>query len=769
MTPRIAALLAALLIGLAGAVPPAVAQSSAPAGAPAAGKAPPAIEPGTLTRPEIRELMSRLSDDEVRALLLEQLDRSAAAEPGKSPVGIAEEIEANSAIIRERLLALFAAAPRVANVIALLPERLAAAGGVAHALFVLAILLAAGLAAGWLWRRRVRGQQDRIAARNAAAGAYASIAVFGDAFVWLILELSAVLIFYVVAMALLFAFWHDVEALRLFLSTYVRAVAITLAVMAVVEFCLPRDWPVYRLLPLSDATTKRVKAFILALALIWTFGLFTCRLLASYGAEPLPHMFLVATVATLFVLVLIAMFSSVRGEIAALVRGTRGDTGGWKHVRNLLAASWHVLAGGYVLLLWALSLGRMLLVGGGAAGGIGPGLIGLLLIVAVPAVDIVIGLYLAARLGRDSALGGAIRRTLRVVLVVGATAIFLNLWGVDIDRLEAAGIAGWLIGALIDIGVVALIGYAAWQLIRAYFDSLLERADGTAGASEDAAPTDGEGGHGSAGGVAEASVSGATRAATLLPLLRSFAMGTIVVMATLTVLAGLGVDIGPLLAGAGVVGIAIGFGAQTLVRDVVSGIFFLIDDAFRTGEYIDVGPAKGVVEKISVRSLRLRHHRGPLNTVPFGEIQTLTNYSRDWVIMKLPLRLTYDTDPERVKRIIKRIAAEMAADETLSEGLLDPPKSQGVLQMDDSAMILRVKFMAKPGKQFTIRRELLHRIRAAFEAEGVHFASREVTVRVAGRDDNADVTTKAAAAAARTVLDQEAAAQPGQPQLADER
>ncbi len=217
-----------------------------------------------------------------------------------------------------------------------------------------------------------------------------------------------------------------------------------------------------------------------------------------------------------------------------------------------------------------------------------------------------------------------------------------------------------------------------------------------------------------------------------------------------------------IVTGLGVGGIAIGFGAQSLVRDVLSGVFFLIDDAFRMGEYIDVGSAKGRVERFSIRSLQLRHHRGAVHTIPFGEIQTLTNFSRDWVIMKLPMRLTYDTNPQKVKNIVKEISAEMADDPELGPSLLEPPKSQGVLQMDDSAMILRVKFMAKPGEQFVLRRELLHRIRAAFEREGIRFASREVTVHVSGDADD-DVTREAAAGAARRVLDDDAARVPSRP------
>ena len=189
---------------------------------------------------------------------------------------------------------------------------------------------------------------------------------------------------------------------------------------------------------------------------------------------------------------------------------------------------------------------------------------------------------------------------------------------------------------------------------------------------------------------------------------------------------------------------------------MLSGVFFLVDDAFRMDEYIDVGSAKGRVEQISIRSLQLRHHRGAVHTIPFGEIKTLTNYSRDWVIMKLPMRLAYDTDPQKVKKIIKQIGEEMTGDPELSPSLLEPPKSQGVLQMDDSAMILRVKFMARPGEQFVLRRELLHRIRAAFEREGIRFASREVTVHVSGDAD--EEKREAATGAARRLLDQEEAA-----------
>jgi small-conductance mechanosensitive channel len=236
-----------------------------------------------------------------------------------------------------------------------------------------------------------------------------------------------------------------------------------------------------------------------------------------------------------------------------------------------------------------------------------------------------------------------------------------------------------------------------------------------------AVPGDEGGGHGSA-----------SRLATLLPLVRNFVLLSIVGAVLVSVLMDLGVNIAPLFAGAGIAGIAIGFGAQTLIRDIFSGAFFLIDDAFRKGEYIEIGAIRGTVEKISVRSMQLRHHRGPLHTIPFGEIHHLTNYSRDWVIMKLPLRITYDTDVEKVRKHIKQLGQVLLEDPELGPKFLQPLKSQGVIQMEDSAMILRVKFMTRPGDQWDVRKRVFQELHALFRREGIRFAHREVTVRFAG-------------------------------------
>ena len=289
---------------------------------------------------------------------------------------------------------------------------------------------------------------------------------------------------------------------------------------------------------------------------------------------------------------------------------------------------------------------------------------------------------------------------------------------------------------------ILLVGYIAFHAVRIWMDQKIAEEVGDETPME---PGEGEGGG-----------AGASRLATLLPLVRNFILTIIAIAIALVMASELGFNVAPLFAGAGIVGLAIGFGSQTLVRDILSGAFFLVDDAFRKGEYIDVGDVKGTVEKISLRSFQLRHHLGMLHTIPFGEVKFLTNFSRDWVMMKLPLRLTYDTDVERVRKLIKKLGIDLLDDPVIGDKFLQPLKSQGVIQMEDSAMILRVKFMTKPGEQWVIRKRIFQEIRNLFEREGIKFAHREVTVRIPGLPDDrppSPAEVKAIGAAARTVAD----------------
>ena len=300
-----------------------------------------------------------------------------------------------------------------------------------------------------------------------------------------------------------------------------------------------------------------------------------------------------------------------------------------------------------------------------------------------------------------------------------------------------------MLGAAADVLDTLFIGYVVFHAVRIWVDQKIADEGGD---EAPAGPGEGEGGG-----------AGASRLATLLPLIRNFMLILIAVATALVLAVEFGINVAPLFAGAGIVGLAIGFGAQTLVRDILSGAFFLLDDAFRKGEYIDVGDVKGTVEKISIRSFQLRHHLGMLHTIPFGEIQFLTNFSRDWVMMKLPLRLTYDTDVEKVRKLVKKLGLRLLEDPEIGPKFIQPVKSQGVIQMDDSAMIVRVKFMTHPGEQWVLRKRVYAEIRELFEREGIKFAHREVTVRLPDMDPDRKLSEgemQAIGAAARRVSDQ---------------
>lgn len=333
---------------------------------------------------------------------------------------------------------------------------------------------------------------------------------------------------------------------------------------------------------------------------------------------------------------------------------------------------------------------------------------------------------------------GLAQRVAGIIAFVAGSYAFVAVWSPDTEMVGES-----LIERALDIMVIFFLGYIAYNAFRIWIDGKILEEQGDQVEAE----------LGDEGGG-----SSASRLATLLPLFRNFVLIVILVTILLITLMEMGVNVGPLFAGAGIVGVAVGFGSQSLVRDIFSGAFFLFDDAFRKGEYIDVGGVKGTVENISVRSFQLRHHLGALHTIPFGEIQVLTNYSRDWVIMKLPLRVTYDTDVEKVRKLIKKLGVELLDDPVIGENFIQPLKSQGVIEMQDSAMIIRVKFMTKPGDQWLVRKKVYEEIRALFEREGIKFAHREVTVRLADGKQAEDLTEderRAVSSAAQAAMEED--------------
>ena len=298
----------------------------------------------------------------------------------------------------------------------------------------------------------------------------------------------------------------------------------------------------------------------------------------------------------------------------------------------------------------------------------------------------------------------------QVLLIAVLVVWVLSLWGYNFP------FAALAINAIFESLLVIALAVFFWRSASNYIEKKI--ADSTPEVDESEKDTDDEFGSAVQRG----------RSHTLLPMLRK-AIGTfLIVMVVLIVISSLGVNIGPLLAGAGVFGIAIGFGAQKLVSDVLSGIFFLFDDAFRVGEYIQAGKTRGTVESITLRNTFLRHHLGMLQIVPHSDLGAITNFMRGGMVIKFPLEFPYDTDIDKVRKIIKKVGQAMLEDEELGDGFLQPVKSQGVHEISNSVMVIRVKFTAKPGQQFVIKREAFRRITEALNAKGIYYAHKKVLV-----------------------------------------
>jgi small-conductance mechanosensitive channel len=323
-----------------------------------------------------------------------------------------------------------------------------------------------------------------------------------------------------------------------------------------------------------------------------------------------------------------------------------------------------------------------------------------------------------------------LERGLRAGLIIGALALLGWGWGIDLESMAAREtmMTRMAHGALSAVAIL-LIANFVWHVAKAAIDiKLAETVDPGLPNTPEARRR--------------------ARLRTLLPIFRNILFVVVIVAALMMALAAMGVEIGPLIAAASFVGVAIGFGAQGFVRDVIAGMFYLLDDAFRVGEYILSGNYKGTVEGFSIRSVRLRHQRGPIYTVPFALLGAVQNQSRDWVIDKLTIGITYDSDIDLARKLIKQIGLELAEEPEFKPLILEPLKMQGVDAFGDYAVQIRMKMMTLPGENFVIRRTALARIKKAFDANGVKFAFP--TVQLAG--GAGELAAPATAAIARETL-----------------
>jgi small-conductance mechanosensitive channel len=561
-----------------------------------------------------------------------------------------------------------------------------------------------------------------------------------------VLHLSRIVLFMLAALAMVVLILPDGGLSRQLALYYALPVFRLRIVLLAVWLLLMPSKPSLRPLPCSQPFARHLFLWISAFLGVTVFAYNFIRLLRMHGLSEQLHLLLTIfemcfSLSILFVLVWTSPRPAVSGE------ARRPDAAGLPAAKPRSLRDWRLSATAFLCVMLLAYVASVLL---GRHAFRWDLLLSLATIPAFIAADTAMRSTIQAALAEKTAAGTEglallsihavhLMSGFRVLLAVAWVFLLLWIWGVRFS-FEAA-----ISRMVFSIVGTAVLGWFIWEWVRSAIDRRL--TDETREEGEESEDVEEMG-------------TGGSRKTTLLTLARKFILGVILVATALILLSALGIDVGPLLAGAGIAGLAIGFGAQTLVKDILSGVFFLLDDAFRLGEYIEADSSKGTVVHISVRSLKLRHPRGKLLTIPYGSLGAITNYSRDWAIMKLDLRVPYDTDLEKVRKIMKKLGQRLADDPELGPKFLAPVKSQGVREIDDSAMILRVKFKSRPHDQFILRREVFKHIQHEFAKNDIEFAPRKVTIHIpesyrgaAGKDLDMGIM----AAAAESALEQKPA------------
>jgi small-conductance mechanosensitive channel len=292
------------------------------------------------------------------------------------------------------------------------------------------------------------------------------------------------------------------------------------------------------------------------------------------------------------------------------------------------------------------------------------------------------------------------------------------------DSAVAAGAADWVVTKPLKILLVAALAVVLYRLVARAIGRFIE---GVRTASvQRRLEAVGEVAPGSLVAPGPVNARAVQRAETMGAVLRSIAKAAIGTVAVLTVLGEFGVNLGPLIAGAGIAGVALGFGAQSLVKDFLSGIFMLVEDQFGVGDIVDVGEASGLVEGVSLRTTRLRDVEGTVWHVPNGEIHRVGNKSQQWSRALLDVQVAFETDVDEATRVIKAAADEVWHSEEVGPSVLEEPEVWGVEGFGPTGIAIRLVVKTQPADQWKVLRELRSRIKVALDRAGIGFGFQRI-------------------------------------------
>ncbi|MGQ0532155.1 MAG: mechanosensitive ion channel family protein [Caulobacteraceae bacterium] len=289
-------------------------------------------------------------------------------------------------------------------------------------------------------------------------------------------------------------------------------------------------------------------------------------------------------------------------------------------------------------------------------------------------------------------------RVARIAIFVGVLIVILRLWGFDFSDLRDSPIYAMfaVLGRIAIILVLALAAVEFGQLgINRLFNRVAKRARNPRRAAQ---------------------------IRTLGPVLSGLATTIVVIIAAMMALSEVGVEIGPLLAGAGIIGLAVGFGAQTIVKDFLTGLFLIMEDSVSIGDVVKIGEFGGAVEAMSLRTIKLRAFDGTLHVFPYSEAQVIHNQSKDFSFAVFDLPLDHNSDIAKALDLMKEIGDEVRAEPAFAGIVVSPIEIAGVDRLSETGVLLKARIRTAPGKQWTVQREYLRRLRLAFEREGIEFS-----------------------------------------------
>jgi len=698
---------------------PAVAQSAAPA------ESQPQSAQKLETK-ELKDLVDTLKDDQARDKFVEQLEallKAREAVEGGKEEDAATWLSSLSDRLKEAVGSIFAVGGAVADLPKLvddIAQGLNDAETRAHwmeVLFKIAVILIAGYVAyvvvGLILlkpRRMIEALQHQSIWRR---GFFS--------FLRAVLELLPLAAFGAASLAV--ASLTDPEkATRLAALALINAKLATGAVMVGARFLFAPRTGNLRLTPVSNETAQYLYIWCGRIAYVAVYGYFLLQALLLFGLSPAIYRFLLDMLGLGVAILLIIVILQNREAVAKGIRTPQDTKRPFATIRRPLAATWHWLAIFYVTALYLV----LAVHGNGGTNYILQGTI-LTAVIIFLAWALETGAQRAIRRGLKISedlrrtLPGLQRRlnkytiaidyALRIAVYAVAAIAVLEAWGVQAFAWIVSSTGERVIASVVNILLISVLAIVIWEVA----SSLIERK--LTSNTEGRSPT--------------------TRARTLLPLAQTALKIVLIVLVTMVVLAEVGVNITPLLAGAGVVGLAVGFGSQKLVQDVITGWFILMEDTIAVGDVAEVAGHAGLVERINIRTIRLRDLSGVVHTIPFSTVDAVKNFTKDFSFYLFEVGVAYREDTDEVVEVLRGIDDEMRNDPDFAPDILEPLEVMGVDRFEDSAVIVRVRTKTKPLRQWAVGREFNRRMKKVFDEKGIEIPFPHQTIYFGAGKDNA--------------------------------